>query len=774
MPAPSDYAVTIYINDVDVTDYVPFESMAFEDYARQVSTLKFTVENPSGVTPARAHSVRMVRNDTSVTEFLGYIVELVSKKRDNGVTKIYEIDAADMKIRLQKSVVPFGDYIGSDADILADLLANAYPDLTDLFDFDIAALLDDLEFNVNDENLLDLLDRLADKTGAEYSFETGGEGVLEPELLGTIDFDGGYSNYTTDSDNITASEQTGGNPDNAFIGTTSSPVYEDSYIEVAFDLDTPIFVTDFAADILVTLPVGGAFGLAFYHDNHRIYNDFRFSSTAWDTIQWSVDLPGIDRTNVVVNSRFAVRLYVGDNTSPSGTYTFGIDNVKLWGTPEYGTITFDVGSEPYTVYNTGAASIGETSGGNPDNCYSFLLSDTTDVLEIEYDLGEEKEIAGVGTHYMRSTIVSTNPRVRLLDAGSVEVANEALNPGNPPITEWGYFGFNFDPPVMAQFIRIRQSAIDNSDLTIKFDNIAWRLASTVNKTALNWGEPEAADYDIDVASTDEYAFDIDLFEGDFDDFNSIIVTGGMEDVPIDWLYESDGTQDHFKLETPVKDIVVYTNSGTDVTPSWTELDDGKWGTDTLTGAGGTKDVLYDPQYYWLYFDTEPPYLTKSYRVTGTIQRPIRVLVEDVNGSDPVYATPLHDDSITSLEDAVARGEAELEKRNSIKRLEFKTYNPGLKPGKTMTVNDSARGLSETLTIQHISTTWLGSSGHALFNVTCGNEDTVGADSLIANNDKRSRDKASPVSMGTQTVNFVVDVDSTPVVDVDGQSVYEVT
>lgn len=620
MAVPETYPLTILINAIDVTSYVPYESLNFDDYARQVSTFRFKVEKQDVVTPERGHTVQ-IYNDTTLI-FNGYIVELKSIKRDNGIAKEYELDCADQKIRLQKAIVAFGEFSGSDADILADLLANAYPDLTDLFNFDIDALIDDMDFNVNDENLLDLLNELADKVGADLSFDTAQN--ASADITYELIRDGNETTIV----NQAFSERAEGNP--GFAGALTE--------------DSEASSSDFSFRIVVTLP----------------------SSQEITRVTFDGNLAEIQ-----ADSQTA-QLFVADGSNNQKAYRAVTNGINA------GWLSLDS--------NTHGTAMPFTSA-----VVKICVADFT-------------------------TVSKTNIDFR----------------------------------------------IDNIVIYTTTDTYYLNFDGTTN---LNWGEPDAAAYDIDVQNSAEFASDIELFEGDFDDFNSVIVTGGYEDVAIDWNYESDGTQNHFKLETPIKSLAVYTNSGTDVTPSWTALTVGKWGTDTFA----TKNVLYDPERFWLYFNTNPPYLTKSFRLTGTIQKPIRVLVEDVEDGKPTYTTVIHDDSVTSVDDAVTRGQAELEKRNSIKRLEFSTHHPGLKVGKLMTVNDSARGLSEELIIQHINTTWMGP--RATFKVTCGNEGMTGVDTLIANNDKRSRDTATPASLATSLADVYTDDSGNRLTDDSGNLLY---
>lgn len=616
MAEPLPYDVSIFVNEVDVTQYVPFASMAFEDYARQVSTFSFTIENPSGVTPARNHAVYVTANslpDVPII-FLGYIKELVSKKRDNGITKIYEVDCVDMKDRLLNSVIGDNDFTGSDLDILGDLLTNTYPDLSDLFDFgtDVTSFIDDMDFAVADgTSLLDALNDLADVTGADYRFENvaGGGGI-------TVDFDSGYSDYTTSSVDLVTTETGFGNPDNAFRGTGDDAGLPKAEISIVIE-----------------------------------------------------NLPDI---------------------TPTG-------------------LTFD------------------------------WQTDNSSTYEIIYRDG------GV-----QQALFERNNRNT---GGLWEAADLFADP---------LFGFSDDPAdpftVDEIEITIRNQSAPVTGLDFRIDNINIQYAGgpggTPDNTSLVWDDTaDLADFDIDVQNSDEFASDIDLYEGDFGDFNSVTVIGGYEEVAIDKALDNDGVRDHLSLPYPVSGLAVFVNTGTDTTPVWgSALDLGAWGSDTLTGDGGTKDVLHDAIHNWLAFDTAPPNMVNSWKITGTIRRPIRIRVE--TGEEPVLATTHTDETITSVDEAVAIAQAQLDSRSAIRRLDFVTPHPGLKPGQLMTVADSARGLSESLVIQKISTKWVGSSGHAEFHVECGDEENVGIDGILANVDRRSRQLSTSTSPDTQVASLL--------------------
>lgn len=431
------------------------------------------------------------------------------------------------------------------------------------------------------------------------------------------------------------------------------------------------------------------------------------------------------------------------------------------------TITFDDGGAAYTI-PVGSQG-GVTTGGNPDNCVAATGVTLNQYVSVEFDLGESKSITDFNFDYFVTDRLEVT--LELYVDSFLAFNNQIFATSGAWETRSG-----LTVTETGQVIEIRLVASD-TQADMRIDNIEFPGALTGgdNTPELQWGlGADATDFDLDIQSGDEFALDIDLFEGDFDDFNSITVIGGKEEVSVVWTYESDGDLDHFALELPIKNIVIDKNTGTDGSPIWTTQDDGIFGTDLLSSQGGSKEILYDPEKAWLWFNNTPPNLSKSIRVSGEIERPVRVRVEDVASGDRTYATTHFDDSVKSQEEAVALGQSLLDKRNAISRVTFKTYEPTLKPGQSINIADSARGLDETLTITNIQTKWIGASGHALFTVTCGEDDLPSADILIANNDKRSRKNATPAATTTATINFLFDTDGSKLFDTDGKTLFEAT
>lgn len=631
MSTPSAYAIRSYLNGTEITLNCPYKHMSFEDYRHSVSKFSLTLENPSFV-PTEGMELHILLAVGGRTVFIGNLVDVSEKKHDNGIVLDYEIEAADRKYRLLKSVVPFDEYVGLDTDILDDLINNAYPDLSDVYDFatDVNNLADNLDLPVNDDNLLDMLDDLAEQAGADYSFGTDAGQVL-------IDFEGsGWGSLLTD----------------------------DEY----------------------------ARGNHGYH----LYNG-------------------------------------GGATELSGSIA--------------------------------------SSGGNPDQCVKWVdtgggtVSSGNTLCLIEINLGAEFGVNTITFDYRVSgssdigLICATNGATQAITGtGAWHSASFPINADHETVS----FGFR----------ALANLNLNSVALDLRFDNIAIGTDAAPPdsnpKDTLEWdSSPPASNFDLDIDLGSEFGANFDLNLGGWDSYNAVIVTGGSEAISVDWTYPASGYQKQINLEKQVKDLVVYKNTGDDTTPSWTAQTLGKWGVDDI----GTKDVIYDEQDAWLLFDSEPDYLRRSIRITGSIKKPIRVLVSNAPDGVPIYATTVYNANATTEEAAFNIGSAFLAKRNLIRHLEFETLHPGLKVGQTIGVNDTSRGLSEQLIIQHIRTTWIGASGHAKFEVECGDEEFSDASNYIALNDKRSREKAPPVPIGTTTYAALLNDLGEPLLNDLGDIIY---
>lgn len=631
MAVPDSFAVMVLINGVNVIDNCPYEDMNLDDTLNAVSKFSFRLENPS-ITPAKYDEVQVVTTelDPNHTVFIGYIIELKEEKHENTFVVDYAIDCADRKIRLQKSVVPPKTYTGIDTDILDDLLADTYPDLSSIFDFSGAeSIASDLTLPANDVSLWDALKDLQDKTGAKMSVgEPEGNGGLitfenEGSWQGQVaEFSSNLGWYLTEASFFYAGGLgSGGNPDTCVLWTQKLPS------SITGPGQTVIVRVNFGGEYIVT----------------RVEFDYF----------------------VAGNSNFeAFEAFTGQESAIAGT-----------GAWHHASFDIDSGSTPTGV------SLG-----------------------------------------LRST-ATINGNLAMLD---LRIDNVLVT------TETAYAG-------------------------------------AAGKDRLTWGfDSPDADFDIDIDLSNEFGFNFNPTFGSWDDFNAVIVTGGNKNEAWDNIYDADGSTDRIQLERPVTDIVVYRNTGNDESPIWTALTVGAWGPDEL----GTFDTLYDSQYHWLYFNVNPANLTKSVRVVGNVQKPIRVVIQGAETDEPILATTIFDDTIGSEAEAIQKGAAELNKRNVLQRLEFDTYNPWLKVGTKMHVVDSGRALDMSILINRVSAKWIGSSGHAHFHVVCGEDEDAGAGYMIASNEKQSRKKAELIEGASAVFDMLFASDGSILYNSDGTALYQ--
>ncbi|MEO0594765.1 MAG: hypothetical protein AAF126_01505 [Chloroflexota bacterium] len=652
MAQPTQYDITIKVNDVDVTGDVDYRTISFEDSVNDVSYWRMTIENPTAVTPAKNHEVVVTANSLSGTPviFSGYIMELRTSKRDNGTEVQYECDCADRKVRLQKSTVESGTLTGTFQDILSGLLSNTFPDLSSEFDFTtgVTDFAENLSFTPQGGSLLDELNAFADQTGAEWNTESV-ENIVNPDSDVTFDA-GGYATFSIR--NRTAfgdSPRAVGNPDYAAQGGGSGGVSTHS-----------TYAVNNAGFLTVRIDFSSAITL------HTLQFDYY-----------------VDDDSANDPTDFSVLVFDGSiNTFNQGGGVLElVQNTATWR-----TVTLDLSSENFTGVTFVSVTIG------------FFAGDDQWTENANYDYRIDN-----------MQFWQTSPSTDIIE-------------------------------------------------NLNFNNTA-----------------PATDFDFDIQNGDEFGYGFDLFEGDYDDFNAVTVIGASESIGIDWTFESDGDLITINLPTMFdsddSSFTVSINDGSDATPSWTALTLGIFGDDNLIDDGGSAEVLYDKRDHWLLFDStqQPPNLSKAIRVEGRITRPIRVRVDE-SGDEPTFAVTVKAENITSEGDAVALARAKLDKRNAVKRLEFKTYEPGLKPGQAVPIVDSARGLNETLKIQRISTRWIGTS-YAEFSIVAGADDVASADVLIANNDKRSRQNQIDPSLPVRTVTFLTNNNGDFLTNNNGERLY---
>jgi hypothetical protein len=185
MATPDALVVTILHNDVDITSLCPYEEMDLDDSLSDVSRFSVLIQNPATV-PVKDDTIFVYASERATldTLFSGLIIEVEEIPR--GVVRDYRCEVADNKNRLMKSIVPTKEYADIDTGILDEMLADGYPDLSDVWDFSFAESVSDVSqlLQANEDSLLDMLKALRDKTGAKMS-------STRPPGRYVLDFDGG-------------------------------------------------------------------------------------------------------------------------------------------------------------------------------------------------------------------------------------------------------------------------------------------------------------------------------------------------------------------------------------------------------------------------------------------------------------------------------------------------------------------------------------------------------------------------------------------------------
>ncbi|MHA2248531.1 MAG: hypothetical protein ACXADY_26530 [Candidatus Hodarchaeales archaeon] len=170
MTIPSTEDLVIIVNGNTITKLIPYKSVRIvNERGKRVSTCSFTIENGANLGLAQWQTVMIYDPDMTTVHFNGFLMEFNTKKR--GVQIDYTCDCSSVEILLQNTYVN-GDFTGTDGVILSSLLSNADVDLSDIFDWtsDVTSLLStDIGLPLNDSTLLDALDALAGKAGADYT-----------------------------------------------------------------------------------------------------------------------------------------------------------------------------------------------------------------------------------------------------------------------------------------------------------------------------------------------------------------------------------------------------------------------------------------------------------------------------------------------------------------------------------------------------------------------------------------------------------------------------
>jgi len=125
MTYPEALTVTIEINSVDVTEYVPPESLSISNVlTNQVDTAVLVLEAASDIEPREWQELVITAGTTRI--FGGYIV-LVMETAGPSLDINYQVEASDYSIRLDKVIVKEEYTDSTDAEIIEDLFDTYLP-----------------------------------------------------------------------------------------------------------------------------------------------------------------------------------------------------------------------------------------------------------------------------------------------------------------------------------------------------------------------------------------------------------------------------------------------------------------------------------------------------------------------------------------------------------------------------------------------------------------------------------------------------------------------
>jgi hypothetical protein len=170
MTVPETSPVVITIDGVDITSYVPFDSINIEQELGGMSgRTTFTVENAAALSISAWDEFAIVDANLGDMYSSGYVANV--KKRTRGVQVDFDVECAPYKVRLGRS---WGESscTGGDVAILSCLFSGWEPDLSSLFDLSgWLSTLPDLDMDFELQSLLEALDKLGDETGTGWVIE---------------------------------------------------------------------------------------------------------------------------------------------------------------------------------------------------------------------------------------------------------------------------------------------------------------------------------------------------------------------------------------------------------------------------------------------------------------------------------------------------------------------------------------------------------------------------------------------------------------------------
>lgn len=178
------------------------------------------------------------------------------------------------------------------------------------------------------------------------------------------------------------------------------------------------------------------------------------------------------------------------------------------------------------------------------------------------------------------------------------------------------------------------------------------------------------------------------------------------------IYSADGVATKFVLEPwAAKEdedrILVYRNTNTNASPTWTQKTVGQAGRDSLSDY----DTLWDPGARTLEWASAPPNFANSFKIEGDllfrlIQKEVDQASVDTFGRE--YGYSVRDESLTSEKEVELRAQAELRKRSgAAERITLRTTKDGIDAGKLLSVVNTTLGIDDDYLVTKVVTRMLG-------------------------------------------------------------------
>ena len=693
---PTAEPLLIIVDGKPITDSVPKDSVEIvEEIGKRVSTARFTVEAGAAFNLARWQTVLIYSEDMSTLHFGGFVMDLPTKR--SGISVDYDLTCSSVEVLLQYAIID-GTFTGTDDEIIAAMLANAYPDLSDWFDWasDITPIsLSDLTIDFQDMSLLDGLDKLSTQLGGVAFNQNNNDSLRlninrNPALTNDMTDYGGAlieysSHYISDFGTWVAGNTTWG----AGFGETGGGIKSVSLVGTG-----GVHVCYFRA------------GRSTDGDPiNQVYHIER-GANRWLGLRFRLYYEGDDTSNSV---QVIAVSYDDDgnfyNDQARLVNAFAIDTWSDW------SRAWDLSDPEYFPASGWVEFSVKTSAGAGDAQFNLFVDD----FLVETLYGESEPT--VGTYF------------------------------------------------------------DGETANSRWIGVANASHSQTGDAALEWGTSPNAAFDVDIDSGTEIFDEFSIDYAGLGSLSSIIVSGTTwEDVT--WIYPNNGNavSTHFDLEIPIyppdtlSQPLIYTNIGSDGTPNWSSKT-----VATRQDGFAAGDVLYDLEDHWLEFQDPPPDLELSFRVIGRIKKNSRTTVSNdtlINetGVNPTDVIILPNTTTTS--EAYDIGQAQLDAHEPKAIVKFYTYEPGLKAGAELDIDDNTQGFSETLIIQRVTKKYLGGGILRAYIEAGALREDLG--DIIYGNNQRAEDNLPVASDVTSlTVSELVDADANTLLDADGNTLLEV-